>query len=155
MLFHEVYSKYYYAIAQILTQTHNKPLSQKEIEDNIVKKNTFKETYLYNDFFKNDPDKNIWKKLTQKNEKGQYESRLKHIPEKPLTILEKRWLKSIISDPKMKLFFSDTEQLKNKLPFLNDVEPLYSSDTFVYFDQRSKLTEIIKETITSTSLMMK
>ena len=53
MLFHEVYSKYYYAIAQILTQTHNKPLSQKEIEDNIVKKNTFKETYLYNDFFKN------------------------------------------------------------------------------------------------------
>ena len=84
MLFHEVYSKYYYAIAQILTQTHNKPLSQKEIEDNIVKKNTFKETYLNNDFFKNDHDKNIWKKLTikkinvdenrKKNE--QYKSRM-------------------------------------------------------------------------------
>ena len=146
MLFHEVYSKYYYAIAQILTETHNNvSLSQKDDEvglsqtdiEEIVKNNTFKETNLNNDFFKNDHDKNIWKKLTQKNKNGKYISRLKYIPKKPLTILEKRWLKSILSDPKMKLFFSDTEQLKNKLPFLNDVEPLYSSDTFVYFDQRS------------------
>ena len=141
-----MYSKYYYAIAQILTETHNNDglnqkddevgLSQTDIEE-IVKNNTFKETNLNNDFFKNDHDKNIWKKLTQKNKNGKYISRLKHIPKKPLTILEKRWLKSILSDPKMKLFFSDTEQLKNKLPFLNDVEPLYSSDTFVYFDQHS------------------
>lgn len=137
MLFHEVYSKYYYAIAQILTETHKKPLSQEEIEENIVKKKTFKETHLCNGFFENNSNKNIWTKLTQKNKDGKYETRLEHIPEKPLTILEKRWLKSILSDPKMKLFFSDTEQLKNKLPFLNDVEPLYSSDTFVYYDQHS------------------
>ena len=137
MLFHEVYSKYYYAIAQILTKTHNNDgLSQEDIEK-IVNNKTFKETDSCNKFFENNSNNNIWTKLTEKNEEGKYKSRLKYIPEKPLTILEKRWLKSILSDPKMKLFFSDTEQLKNKLPFLNDVEPLYSSDTFVYFDQRS------------------
>lgn len=39
----------------------------------------------------------------------------------------------------MKLFFSDEdiEELKNRISFLNDIKPLYSSDTFVYYDQHS------------------
>lgn len=189
MLFHEVYSKYYYAIAQILTETHKDNLekpkkkpedypSKKEIEK-IIEDNTFKDTLYDNDFFKYATKKvvtkkgsakkdttkkdatkedttkkdvtkkdytkkvyrknNIWKTLIQKNKEGKYESRLKHIPEKPLTILEKRWLKSILADPKMKLFFSgqDLEEPKEKLSFLNGIEPLYNSDTFVYYDQHS------------------
>lgn len=151
MLFHEVYSKYYYAIAQILKETHNNSLSKKEIET-IIENSTFKNTHNENDFFidatkKDDPNKNIWRKLTIKkvnvdenrNINEQYKSRLNKVPEKPLTILEKRWLKSILSDPKMKLFFSDEdiEELKNRISFLNDIKPLYSSDTFVYYDQHS------------------
>lgn len=151
MLFHEVYSKYYYAIAQILKETHNNSLSKKEIET-IIENSTFKNTHNENDFFidatkKDDPNKNIWRKLTIKkvnvdenrNINEQYKSRLNKVPEKPLTILEKRWLKSILSDPKMKLFFSgqDLEEPKEKLSFLNDIKPLYSSDTFVYYDQHS------------------
>ena len=46
----------------------------------------------------------------------------------PLTTLQKRWLKAILSDPRIALFDPDTSGLE-------DVEPLYSQDTFVRFDQ--------------------
>ena len=46
----------------------------------------------------------------------------------PLTLLEKRWLKALLQDPRIRLFSPSEEGLE-------DVEPLYSPDTFVYFDQ--------------------
>ena len=49
-------------------------------------------------------------------------------PSMPLTILEKRWLKTILQDPRIALFMEPTEELK-------DVEPLFSPDDVVYFDR--------------------
>ena len=53
---------------------------------------------------------------------------LREKPTMPLTTLQKRWLKAILSDPRIALFDPDTSGLE-------DVEPLYSQDTFVRFDQ--------------------
>lgn len=49
---------------------------------------------------------------------------LREKPTMPLTTLQKRWLKAILSDPRIALFDPDTSGLE-------DVEPLYSQDTFV------------------------
>lgn len=46
----------------------------------------------------------------------------------PLSLLEKRWLKTLLSDPRIKLFNVNEEGLEN-------IKPLYSRDTFVYYDR--------------------
>lgn len=43
---------------------------------------------------------------------------IRHSPTMPLTILQKRWLKALLQDPRIALFNSDTTGL-------DDVEPLY------------------------------
>lgn len=53
---------------------------------------------------------------------------LEHRPEMPLITLQKQWLKALLSDPRIRLFDPPVEGLE-------DIEPLYPPDTFVYFDQ--------------------
>ena len=49
---------------------------------------------------------------------------------RPLTLLEKRWLKSLLSDPRIALFHPDESGLE-------DVEPLFLPEDIVLFDQFS------------------
>lgn len=53
---------------------------------------------------------------------------VQHCPEMPLTLLEKRWLKSVLQDPRVALFDVSDEGLE-------DVEPLYSPENIVVFDR--------------------
>lgn len=53
---------------------------------------------------------------------------LHHKPTMPLTILEKRWLKAIADDPRVKLFGVE-------FPDLDDVEPLFTRDDYRIYDQ--------------------
>ena len=46
----------------------------------------------------------------------------------PLTLLEKQWLKALLLDPRVRLFAPSDEGLE-------DVEPLFTPDQFVYFDR--------------------
>ena len=46
----------------------------------------------------------------------------------PLTDTEKRWLRAVLNDSRVKLFDADIKGLEN-------AEPLYSQDMFVYFDR--------------------
>lgn len=48
----------------------------------------------------------------------------------PLTALQKQWLKSLLQDPRIKLFSPSADGLE-------DVEPLYAPNTFVFFDRYS------------------
>ena len=53
---------------------------------------------------------------------------LQHKPTMPLTLLEKRWMKALLADPRIALFDVDASGLE-------DVQPLYSPDVFVPFDR--------------------
>lgn len=55
---------------------------------------------------------------------------LKHAPAMPLTTLQRRWLKTLLSDKRMQLFDVDFTGLE-------DVEPLFRQEQFVYFDRYS------------------
>ena len=46
----------------------------------------------------------------------------------PLTILQKRWLKAMSLDPRIKLFDAD-------FSFLDDVEPLFTPADYTVFDK--------------------
>ena len=55
---------------------------------------------------------------------------LRHAPAMPLTTLQRRWLKSLLTDKRIQLFDVDSGGLEN-------VEPLFSEEQFVYFDRYS------------------
>lgn len=58
-------------------------------------------------------------------------NRLNNISNFPLSYIEKRWLKSLYSDARIRLFLEDTEEPTE----LCDVEPLFSWDDYVLFDR--------------------
>ena len=96
-LFSEIYSSYYTVVAQILTKSH---ISEKEMTQ-LIQKNAFSESAMYLI-----PQlKSNWSLLSEKE--GTYKSNLKKTPEMPLTILQKRWIKSLLSDSRIRLFLDE------------------------------------------------
>ena len=63
-----------------------------------------------------------------------FRSRLTHTPHVPLSTLQKSWLKALLADGRIRLFFSDAE-LEELKDMLGDVEPLYREEDFYYFDR--------------------
>ena len=119
MLFKEIYGAYFTAVGKIIEAAQSGKLTEKELYS-IVRKNAFAESGLtIPQMLKNESWPILQKDLS---------TPLEHKPERPLTTLEKRWLKALLSDPRIKLFDVSAEGLE-------DVEPLYLADTFVYFDR--------------------
>ena len=121
MLFSEVYGSYFNVVAKVIEQAINGTLTDKNLYE-IVSENAFSESVM------NIPTalkSGEWKLITP-----EYKTPIKHKPTMPLTTLEKRWLKSLLDDPRIKLFDVSAKGLE-------DVEPLYNRDTFVYFDKYS------------------
>jgi hypothetical protein len=58
----------------------------------------------------------------------EFHTPIKHSPQMPFTILQKRWLKALLTDPRIALFEVDTSGLE-------DVEPLFVYDDFIFFDR--------------------
>lgn len=119
MIFNEIYSVYYKSVALILNYIINGGKSIKRMEE-IVNDNAFKESFLI-----------IIPSL--KEEKWQlvnsnFETKIKNSPNIPLTLLEKRWLKAISLDKRVKLFDID-------FPFLKDTEPLFTEDDYYIYDK--------------------
>ncbi len=119
MLFNEIYSSYYNAVAAIISKAVSGELNDKDIYD-IVRNKAFSESIAaIPDAMK----KGRWPFLAEDNT-----SVFENKPERPLSALEKRWLKAIMNDSRIKLFDLPMEGM-------NDVEPLFSPDDFVYFDR--------------------
>lgn len=119
MLFNEIFGIYYNTIAKIITLSIENKLTEENIY-NIIKENAFSESNL-----------TIIPAL--KEQKWQlinedFSTPIKNIPTIPLTILEKRWLKSISLDPKIKLFDLQLKGLEN-------VKPLFTQEDYYIFDQ--------------------
>lgn len=120
MIFSEIYGAYYNTVSHIINNILEEgPISSKEQRE-IIEKYAFSESLI-----------NIGKSIDE--EKWQLISKdgltpIKHKVTRPLSFLEKRWLKAISLDPRMKLF---TDEIKG----LEDVEPLFTLDDIYYFDR--------------------
>ncbi|MBQ7873985.1 MAG: WYL domain-containing protein [Oscillospiraceae bacterium] len=121
MLFNEIYGKYFAAVSEIIKAAQSGKLTEKELYA-IVQREAFGESALtIPQMLKEEK----WPVL-----KKDLSTPLEHTSERPLTLLEKRWLKSLVSDPRIKLFDFSAEGLEG-------IEPLYPPETFVYFDRYS------------------
>lgn len=120
MLYHEIYGKYYGCVARILHAARETDLSRQQVYA-LVEKHAFAESGMVI------PDAlrtGRWALM----EDGC--SVLEHPPEMPLTTLQKRWLKMLLRDPRIRLFAPPETGLE-------DVEPLYDPSVFVWFDRYS------------------
>jgi len=125
-LFSEIYGAYYNAVSKILSL---KNLSAKDILK-IIKENAFSESSLYI----MPRIKDEWHLVSENN--GVFNSNLKNIPSMPLTLIQKKWIKTIISDPKAKLFIDDND-ISRISDYLKDVKPLFDYKNFFFFDRFS------------------
>lgn len=119
MLFNEIYGKYFDAVSEIIRSAQSGKLTEKELYA-IVRDNAFAESSLVIPQMLKDEN---WPLLNK-----DLSTPIEHAHKRPLTLLEKRWLKSLLSDPRIKLFDVSGEGLEY-------VETLYPVDSFVYFDR--------------------
>ena len=119
MIFNEIYSAYYNAVAKIISAIITGDADEKSL-NKIVEENAFGESMF-----------SIIPSL--KSEKWQlvnsdFKTPLNHIPTMPLTLMQKQWLKAISLDPRIKLFDVHFEGL-------DDVEPLFTPDDYYIYDK--------------------
>lgn len=119
MIFHEIYSAYYNAVAEILKQAVNGTLTADKLKQ-ICDEKAFTESFLT---IVPALKEQRWQLLCD-----DLSTPLKHVPTQPLSLLQKRWLKAISLDERMSLFEVD-------LSFLDDVEPLFTPEDIVVFDK--------------------
>lgn len=119
MIFSELYSAYYNTVAAILRQAVKRPITKEELRT-IIDKQAFSESIL-----SIDPSLTggKWQLL-----KPDGTTPTRHPPTMPLTMLQKRWLKAISLDPRIRLFDFDVSGLQ-------DVPPLFTPDDIYLFDQ--------------------
>ncbi len=129
-LFSELYTCYYQVVARILTKAARHPLSRRQIED-LAREHGYDESalLLVPRLIRGD-----WPFL-EKVSPDTYASRLKYPPfPQVLTRLQRSWLKALLSDPRIRLFFTD-EELSSFEKLFSDVPPLYRTSDFCFFDQ--------------------
>ena len=119
MIFNEVYGSYYNVVAEVLSEAVNGTLSKEKLIDITVRK-AFGESVV------TIPDALIKQKWPLIDEN--FDTPLNYAPTMPLTTIQKMWIKAILQDPRVQLF-------EPCMDGLEDVEPLYEQDTFVYFDR--------------------
>ncbi len=119
MIFNEIYSVYYNTVAKILKYALENDTTEQELQE-LVAENAFSESVLS---IIPSLKSSKWQLMN-----GDLKPILSKVPTMPLTNLQKRWLKSIASDPRIKLF--DVQ-----FPAFDDVEPLFTQEDYKIYDQ--------------------
>ena len=119
MVFNEVYGSYYNVVAEVLAQAVDGTLTKDKLTE-ITTRKAFGESIV------TIPDALLKQKWPLIDE--DFNTPLHYKPTMPLTTIQKMWLKSILQDPRIKLFEPSIEGL-------TDVDCLYDADTFYYFDR--------------------
>lgn len=117
MLFSEIYGSYFNVVAAILAEAASGSLTGGRLTG-LIQEKAFAESVLTIPAALKNGD---WPLLGEPPV-------IRHKPEMPLTTLQKRWLKSLLLDPRIALFAPDAAGLE-------DVKPLCQPDVFVYFDR--------------------
>ena len=119
MIFCELYSAYYNTVATIISAILDGEHSERELQK-IVSEHAFGESVLT---------------ILPSLKSGKWQlvhpdmtTPLSHKPTMPLTALQKRWLKAISLDPRIRLFGVD-------FPGLEDVEPLFTPEDYCVYDK--------------------
>ncbi|MFR6332520.1 MAG: hypothetical protein ACLUOI_29515 [Eisenbergiella sp.] len=128
-LFHEIYSSYINVVQCILTEAHQSPITLGRMEE-IAAENAFAESALAILPKLTGDD---WPLLTPCGDHT-FRSRLAHPTHIPLSTLQKSWMKALLEDRRIRLFFSDSD-LAALEEMLKDIEPLYREEDFYYFDR--------------------
>lgn len=124
-IFNEVYGTYYNVVAKILKEAVNGELTSRKLQ-NIVYDNGYGESLLQ---LLPALQEGKWQLLTP-----ELETPVMNEPKMPLTMLQKRWLKTVLMDKRVRLFVED-EVLNEMETQLRVIEPLYSMDSFVFYDR--------------------
>jgi len=119
MIFSELYSAYYNTVARILEAALAPGATEKDLQRHVAE-NAFSESVTT---ILPALKSGRWPLL-----KKDLSPVLKHAPTMPLTTLQKRWMKALLNDPRVRLFAPPVQGLE-------DVEPLYPADAFVFFDR--------------------
>ena len=121
MIFSEIYSAYYNTVAAILSRILEGECSERELQA-IVAERAFGESVL---------------RILPSLKSGKWQlirpdmtTALEHTPTMPMTKLQRRWLKAISLDPRVKLFGVS-------FPCLDDVEPLFTKEDYCVYDKYS------------------
>ncbi len=118
MVFSEVYGSYFRVVAEVLGEAVAHRLTGERLRE-IVQEKAFAESVLTIPAALRENWPLLREDLT---------TPLHHAPSMPLTTLEKRWLKTLLQDPRIALFAPDAAGLA-------DVEPLFRWEDVVYFDR--------------------
>lgn len=121
MIFSELYSVYYSTVAHILEAAFDPAVTEKDLTQCVLD-HAFSESVLT---ILPALRSGRWPLLND-----DLSPVLHHKPSMPLTLLEKRWLKAIFDDPRIKLFGA-------KPPALDDVMPLFGPEDYRLYDQYS------------------
>lgn len=124
MIFNEIYGAYYNAVAKIIEKAIDHPLKEKEIRT-IVEDTAFTESV---DFIEKAFYEERWQILIKDEETKTSTTSLTQEPTMPLSTLQKRWMKAVWQDPRIKLF-------GEKFEGLEDVKPLFTPEDMVVFDK--------------------
>ena len=119
LLFHEMYGSYYQTVGAILREAVRGTLTKQRLHA-LVQTHAFSESFLsIPDGLTGEGWRLLHRDLT---------AELDSAPERPLSLLEKRWLRSLLLDPRIRLFDVDMRALES-------VEPLFTPEMFVFFDR--------------------
>ena len=121
MIFSELYSAYYNAVARILKAACSHPLSKAELRD-IVEREAFGESLLTIE------PAMLGERWQLLNADGTTPIRFE--PTMPLTLLQRKWLKAIALDPRIRLLSDEVWEDP-------DVEPLFRQEDMDVFDRCS------------------
>lgn len=119
MIFSEIYGSYFKAVSAILSKAVDGVLTERELTRTVLE-NAFGESLVTIPARLTDGS---WPLITT-----DFGTPLQNKPHMPLTTLEKQWLKALLLDPRVRLFDPSEEGME-------DVEPLFTPDQFVYFDR--------------------
>lgn len=119
MIFNEIYGCYYNAVAKMISLAVDGRLTESKMNE-IASEYAFEESLLTIIPALKNQD---WQLIDH-----DFETPIESKPTMPMTILEKRWLKTILLDPRIALFQIPMGELK-------DVDPLFEPGDIVYFDR--------------------
>ena len=120
-IFSELYGAYYNAVAAIIGRAVSRPVGSVELRG-IIEEHAFGESCMS---IEPAISEQRWQLLLPNGS-----TPIKHEPTMPLSTLQKRWMKAVSLDPRIRLFGCE-------LPELDGVEPLFTPEDICVFDRYS------------------